>query len=96
MVLAPVGEETLFRGFLYKGIAARGPGRSGRSSSVRPPCASLHVQYDWYGIVAVAAAGLYLGMVRFQSRSLLLTMLLHAIGNAVATLELVVQEYWLK
>jgi uncharacterized protein len=58
--------------------------------------ALLHVQYDWYGVVAVAATGLYLGVVRFWSRSLLLTMLLHGIGNAVATLEVIVQEHWLR
>ena len=96
IVLAPVGEETLFRGFLYKGIAESrgGPVTAIIVSSIA--FALLHVQYDWYGIVAVAATGLYLGVVRFTSQSLPLTMILHGLGNAVATLELYIQETWFK
>jgi uncharacterized protein len=96
VVLAPIGEETLFRGFLYMGIAASraGPIVAILVSSVA--FALLHVQYDWHGIVAVLATGLYLGVVRSRSQSLLLTMLLHAVGNAFATLEIVVLEHWLK
>jgi uncharacterized protein len=96
VVLAPIGEETVFRGFLYMGIAASraGPIVAILVSSVA--FALLHVQYDWLGIVAVLATGLYLGVVRYQSQSLLLTMLLHAVGNAFATLEIVVLENWLK
>jgi len=95
VVLAPLGEETLFRGFLYKGITASraGPVVAIIVSSVA--WALLHVQYDWYGIISVAVTGLYLGVVRHCAGSLLVTMLLHAVANTVATLEIVVQEHWL-
>ena len=96
VVLAPIGEETLFRGFLYTGIAASRAGPVVAIIVSSLAFALLHVQYDWYGIVAVAATGLFLGVVRYRSGSLLLTMLLHAVGNLVATLEVVVQESWLK
>jgi membrane protease YdiL (CAAX protease family) len=96
VVLAPVGEETLFRGFLYKGIAASSGGPTVAIIVSSVAFALLHVQYDWYGVVGVAAIGLYLGVVRYRSGSLLLTMLLHAVANLFATLELVVQEHWLK
>ena len=71
-------------------------GRLPRSWS--SPCrrALLHVQYDWYGVVSIAVIGLYLGVVRFKTASVFVTMLLHAIANAGATLEMVVQEHWLK
>ena len=96
VVLAPLGEETLFRGFLYAGIAASraGPIVAIIVSSVA--FAAMHVQYDWYGMVGVAAIGLYLAVIRFWARSLFLTMILHGVANAVATLEIVVQEHWLK
>jgi uncharacterized protein len=87
VVLAPLGEETLFRGFLYKGI------ESSRAGPVMAIVVStlifalIHLQYDWYGVLGVAAIGLYLGIVRYGSSSLLLTMLLHAIANLVATAE---------
>ena len=55
--------------------------------------AALHVQYDWLGIVAVFAMGLYLGVVRYTDLSrCALTMFLHAVGNAFATLEIVILE----
>jgi hypothetical protein len=35
-------------------------------------------------------------VIRFWTRSLFLTMILHGVANVVATLELVIQEHWLK
>ena len=40
--------------------------------------------------------GLFLGAIRHTSGSLYLTMLLHAIANGVATLEIVIKEHWLR
>jgi uncharacterized protein len=94
VVLAPLGEETLFRGFLYKGIASS---RSGPITAIVVSTmifALIHFQYDWYGVLGVAVMGLYLGIVRYGSSSLLLTMLLHAIANMVATAEVYVQLHW--
>lgn len=96
VVLAPLGEETLFRGFLYAGIAASRAGPVVAIVVSTVIFASLHVQYDWYGVVGVAAIGLYLGVVRYRTRSLYLTMFLHAVGNAFATVEMVVLETWFK
>ena len=96
IVLAPLGEETLFRGFLYKGIAAS---RAGPITAILLSTvlfAIMHIQYDWYGVLLVAGMGLYLAVVRFGSGSLLLTMLLHGIANVVATAEMVVQEHWMR
>jgi membrane protease YdiL (CAAX protease family) len=96
VVLAPIGEETIFRGFFYAGIAASraGPIVAIVVSSIT--FALLHSQYDWYGLVAVAAIGLYLGVVRYRAQSLLLTMLLHGVASTIATFEVLVQEHWLK
>ena len=49
----------------------------------------MHIQYDWYGILSIMIMGLYLGIVRHKTASLWLTMLLHAIANAIATIEIV-------
>jgi uncharacterized protein len=96
IVLAPLGEETLFRGFLYQGIAASRAGPIVAIVVSTVVFSLMHVQYDWYGILAVAATGLYLGVVRYRAGSLFLTMLLHAVGNLFATLEMIGQEVWLK
>jgi membrane protease YdiL (CAAX protease family) len=94
LILAPLGEETLFRGFLYKGIELS---RAGPIAAILVSTilfAVIHVQYDWYGILAVAVMAFYLGVVRYRFASLPLTMLLHAIANAVATAEVYVQLHW--
>ena len=89
VVAAPLGEETLIRGFLYAGIASRwGALAAVLVSSVA--WASLHLQYDWYAILLIAFLGIYLGEVRRRTGSLPLTMLLHGIANAVATIEMMV------
>jgi membrane protease YdiL (CAAX protease family) len=96
VVLAPVGEETLFRGFLYKGVAASKAGPLGAIVLSAVSWAILHLQYDWYGIASIAVAGSYLGFVRYRTGSLFLAMLLHAVQNTIGTIELVAQESWLK
>jgi len=97
VVLAPVGEETLFRGFLYTGIAASRAGPNVAILISAVIFALIHaLQYDWYGVCSVGALGLFLGVVRKQSQSLFLAMFFHAVANAVGTLEVIIQESWLK
>ena len=93
LVVAPIGEETVMRGFLFQGIASSrwGPLAAILVSSLS--WAALHVQYDLYGVTTVLATGLYLGAVRQRTASLLLTMVLHAVANAVATAELLFKVY---
>jgi hypothetical protein len=87
IVIAPAGEEAVFRGFLFRGWV-----RSPRS--VWPAIvvisilwAMLHVQYDWTGVLQIFVSGLFLGWMRWRSSSLVLTFLLHALFNLEATLE---------
>ena len=94
VVLAPLGEETLFRGFLYKGIASSRAGPVTAIVVSTTIFALIHFQYDWHGVLAVGVMGLYLGVVRYRSSSLLLTMLLHAIANVFATVEVFIQLRW--
>ena len=93
LVAAPLAEEMLFRGFLYRGIAASraGPTVAILVSSV--VWALLHIsQYDWYAVVTILLTGLYLGYVRYRTGSVTLTILLHFLSNAIATLEVVLQD----
>jgi len=91
IIVAPAGEEVMFRGFLFRGWA-----RSQRT--VWPAIvvisllwAALHVQYDWAGILQIFIVGLYLGWLRLRSGSMLLTFVLHALFNAEGTMETFVQ-----
>ncbi len=95
VAVGPIGEEILFRGFLYRGIAESRAGPVGAVFLSSFVFAVLHMQYDRYGIALVAAMGLYLGFVRYKIGSVPLVILLHATQNAIGTIEVFVQEHWL-
>ena len=87
VVVAPIGEETLFRGFLFHGWH-----RSPRDAwavifATALLWALVHVQYDLYVIAQVFAYGLVLGWFRWVSGSTILTMLLHGLINLEGMLE---------
>jgi uncharacterized protein len=91
VLVAPAGEEIMFRGYLFRGFV-----RSDRSAWPAIVVISLlwagpHLQYDWTGIAEIFVAGLFLGWVRWRSGSTLLTFLLHALFNLEGMLETVVQ-----
>ena len=75
ILVAPAGEEIMFRGFLFRGWA-----RSDRSAwpaivVISIVWAMLHIQYDWTGMLQIFAIGLFLGWMRWRSGSILLTFL---------------------
>jgi membrane protease YdiL (CAAX protease family) len=87
VVIAPIGEETLFRGFLFRGWH-RVP------RDVWPVIivtaliwAFSHLQYDLYFMAQVFVSGLVLGWFRWSSGSTILSMLLHGLLNFEGTLE---------
>ena len=84
--VAPVGEEIVFRGFLYRGLAR--PGWEIYAVVVIALAwALLHIQYDWLGMAQIFAAGLMLGWFRWASGSTTLTIVMHILVNAEAMLE---------
>ncbi len=90
-VAAPMSEEVLARGFLYRGWSAsflRVPGAIILSSLV---WTVVHLQYDMYFLAEVFTIGLWFGYMRYRSGSLWLTILLHALNNMTA----VVLTMWL-
>jgi hypothetical protein len=91
IIVAPAGEEIMFRGFLFRGWAR--PDRSPWPAIVVLSLlwALLHVQYDWTGLLQIFIIGLFLGWMRARSGSILLTFLLHALFNLEGTLETLVQ-----
>jgi membrane protease YdiL (CAAX protease family) len=91
IVVAPAGEEILFRGFLFQGFV-----RSERTAwpaivVISLLWAALHIQYDWAGMLQIFVIGLFLGWMRWRSGSLLLTFFLHGLFNLEGTLETVLQ-----
>jgi hypothetical protein len=90
-VAAPMSEEVLARGFLYRGWSAsflRVPGAILLSSLV---WTIVHLQYDMYFLAEVFCIGLWFGYMRYRAGSLWLTIALHALNNLTA----VVLTMWL-
>jgi uncharacterized protein len=95
VIAAPVAEEIMFRGYLYRGWV-----RSERMAIpgiliISALFAAIHIQYDWFGILQVFFIGLLLGLVRWKSGSTVLTILMHVLINAWATTETVIKIDWL-
>jgi membrane protease YdiL (CAAX protease family) len=88
IVAAPVGEELLFRGFLFPGLGRSRLGPIGAAIISSLLWACLHLQYDWYGISSIFLGGLVLAAARRSSGSLYPCIAMHAVMNLVATLEL--------
>jgi membrane protease YdiL (CAAX protease family) len=90
VVVAPIGEETLFRGFLFRGWY-RAPRDAWLVIIVTALLwALIHLQYDFYFIAQVFAMGLVLGWFRWVAGSTILTMLLHGLVNGEGMLETLV------
>lgn len=94
IVIAPAGEEIMFRGFLFRGWARTERTMWPAIIVISVLWASLHVQYDWTGIAQIFAIGLFLGFVRWRSGSTLLTFILHALFNLEGTMETVAQLHF--
>src|SRR6476646_9417089 len=86
-VFIPVTEESLFRGFLFRGWL-RSPHQAWPVIVVTAGLfAVIHVQYDWFLIAQVFAFGVLFGWVRWATGSTILTMLLHALVNLEGMIE---------
>jgi CAAX protease family protein len=87
VVMAPIGEETLFRGFLFRGWHRSSRDAWAAIIVTASLWALVHVQYDLYVITQVFAYGLVLGWFRWVTCSTILTMLLHGLINFEGMLE---------
>jgi uncharacterized protein len=95
VVAAPIGEELLFRGFLFRGLV-QGPRDSLPGILVIALIWSLlHIQYDWFGASLVLALGVMFGYVRLYSGSTTLVILLHMLLNAESVVETVIVLGWI-
>jgi len=94
VVLAPIGEEIAFRGFLYRGWAH--PGHEPLAIAVISLVwAAMHIQYDWLGMAQIFILGLLLGWFRWASGSTTLTILMHVLVNFEAMIETAIKVEYL-
>lgn len=87
IVMAPIFEEILFRGFLFKGLANSFLGVVGAIIITAAIWGLIHVQYEAFFIALIFVWGLFFGWVRHKTGSVYVTIFLHAVANFVATLQ---------
>jgi uncharacterized protein len=87
IVAAPLMEELLFRGFLFRGYAQSPLGVAGTIVLTSAGWAVMHIQYDTFYVVQIFVLGCAFGWLRWRSNSTLLTIILHAIVNTVALVQ---------
>ena len=82
IVAAPLFEEVFWRGFIFSGIARS---RLGPWTAI-PAVSALWALSHWHlgvlGLLSVFGLGLYLGLVRHKTGSVVLCVVLHAVWNA--------------
>lgn len=87
VVLAPLFEEVLFRGFLFKSFMSTFLGKNGTIVITAVLFAIIHAQYDWIVMLNVLSVGLLFGYARAKSGSLLPPLIIHFMFNLLATIQ---------
>jgi hypothetical protein len=95
VIVGPVTEEIVFRGFLFRGLNASFLGVAGTLLVTSVAWAVMHVQYDALIIAQIFLIGLLLGWLRWASGSTLLTIWLHVLTNFVALIEAAIKVEWM-
>jgi membrane protease YdiL (CAAX protease family) len=86
VVAAPISEELLFRGFVYRGWLLRMPSWL-VALLTAVLWAALHVQYGPAELVTIVVWGLVLGELRRRTNSLWPPLFCHALLNLIACME---------
>jgi membrane protease YdiL (CAAX protease family) len=89
VVAAPLAEEIVFRGFMFRGLAASRVGIAGAILIPSAIWSAMHVQYETFFIVQIFILGVVFAWLRWRSGSLWLTITLHAIVNFTSLLQTV-------
>jgi hypothetical protein len=95
VVVAPIGEEVIFRGFLFRSWVRPGSWGVVAVALISFLWAAMHLQQYSFAIVAqIFVIGLVLGWMRWRSGSTWLTIVLHVLVNFESTIETVLKVTW--
>jgi uncharacterized protein len=80
-IAAPIMEEFVVRGFMFRGWSESFLGPIGAIVLTSALWALNHTQYDWFGRLEIFVVGLALGHFRWRSNSTWLTVMVHSAMN---------------
>jgi membrane protease YdiL (CAAX protease family) len=94
VLFAPVSEEIMFRGFLYRGLVRRPGHEPVAIFIITLVWTAAHLQYDLQELTQVFLMGIVLGGVRWWTGSTTLTIAMHVLANFWSMVETVVWIEW--
>ncbi len=86
LIIAPIAEEFIFRGFLFSQLSRTRLGAWGAVSLSSFLWTIIHFQYEFKILLILFIFGIFLGYIRMAYNSLGLPIAIHAINNLVAFL----------
>lgn len=92
VVLAPVFEELLFRGFVFEGLRRSRLGVTGTIVLASAAWACVHLQYEWFYVGQIFGLGVLLGVARAQADSVVLPILMHSVSNGIASIQMILES----
>jgi uncharacterized protein len=81
VIFAPLFEELFFRGFLFTGLINSSLGPAGTIAITSVLWTILHIQYDIFGMATILVLGIIFGTIRYVTKSIWSTLILHATWN---------------
>lgn len=95
VIAAPLAEELVFRGFMFRGLAASRIGPWSAIVLSSAIWAVMHIQYSAFFLLHIFVIGLLFGWLRWKSGSTTLTLILHGIVNLASVIQVAVITEWL-
>jgi membrane protease YdiL (CAAX protease family) len=89
VIFAPVCEELVFRGMLFKVISKSRMGQIGAVILTAVLFTASHFQYGFADLATIFVDALYWGWVRYKTGSTILTIAMHIFGNSIAVVEFI-------
>jgi hypothetical protein len=87
VVLAPFAEKVAFRGWLRTRLSRTRLGGAGAAAVTAALFTALHSATEPTAVAQIFSDGMFFGVARFRTGSVLLPIVMHCLGNFVATLE---------
>ncbi len=89
IILAPVTEELIFRGVLFKAIADAKPGPVGAVILTTIIFTAVHYQYGILDLVTIFVGSFNWGWVRYKTGSTFLPIAMHVFHNTISVIEFI-------
>jgi membrane protease YdiL (CAAX protease family) len=91
LVIAPVLEELVFRGFFFEGIRRTRLGDAGAILLASVLWAGTHVQYELFYMGEIFILGTLLGAARVRTGSIIPPILMHALFSVIAVIQVALE-----